>query len=63
MTERRMRSPQDLVRLDLRVTARPENDLVVRRAIEALDMPDTLIEDATLLGSELPRERGSGSAM
>ena len=48
-----MGSPQALVRLDLRVTARPENVFVVRRAIEALDMPDRLIEDAKLLASEL----------
>ena len=53
MVERGMGSPQALVRLDLRVTARPENVFVVRRAIEALDMPDRLIEDAKLLASEL----------
>ena len=53
MTEGGMRCPQALVRLDLRVAARPENVLVVRRAIEALDMPGTLIEDARLLASEL----------
>src|SRR5438445_6611614 len=53
MTERGIRTPQALVRLDLRVAARRANVLVVRRAIEALDMPDTLIEDAKLLASEL----------
>ena len=48
-----MPSPQILVRLDLQLAARPESAAAARRAIEALDMPDTLIADAKLLVSEL----------
>src|SRR5437763_15185178 len=46
-------SPKDLVRSDLRLAARPESAAAARRAIEALDMPDTLTADASLLVSEL----------
>jgi anti-sigma regulatory factor (Ser/Thr protein kinase) len=45
--------PHALVRLDIRVAARPENVSAVRRAIETLDLPETLIDDAKLLVSEL----------
>jgi anti-sigma regulatory factor (Ser/Thr protein kinase) len=48
-----MPSPKVLVRSDLRLPARPESAAAARRAIEALDMPDTLIADAKLLVSEL----------
>src|SRR2546427_5486245 len=53
MMEHGMRRPQPGLRLDLRVKARAENVSAVRRAIEALDLPTTLIEDAKLLVSEL----------
>jgi len=45
--------PRALVRLDFRVAARPENVSAVRRAIEALEIPDSLIDDSKLLVSEL----------
>jgi anti-sigma regulatory factor (Ser/Thr protein kinase) len=51
--ERGMPSPQALARLDLRVASRPESVSAVRRDIEAMDLPATLIADAKLLVSEL----------
>jgi anti-sigma regulatory factor (Ser/Thr protein kinase) len=41
------------LRLDLRLEARPENVSDVRRALERLDMPASLLDDAILLASEL----------
>jgi anti-sigma regulatory factor (Ser/Thr protein kinase) len=41
------------LRLDLRLEARPENVSDVRRALELLDMPASLLDDAKLLASEL----------
>jgi anti-sigma regulatory factor (Ser/Thr protein kinase) len=54
MTEQRGEPrPEAASQLDLRVRARTENVLAVRRAFDALDMPAALLEDAKLLASEL----------
>lgn len=42
-----------LDRLDLRLEARPENVVIVRRALEGMGLPPGLLEDAKLLSSEL----------
>ncbi len=46
-------SPERGRRLDLQLEARPENVSGVRRALERLDMPASLLDDAKLLGTEL----------
>lgn len=46
-------SPEKVRRLDLRLEARPENVSRVRRSLERLDMPASLLDDAKLLASEL----------
>jgi len=46
-------SPEKVRRLDLRLEARPENVSGVRRALERLDMPASLLDDAMLLATEL----------
>jgi anti-sigma regulatory factor (Ser/Thr protein kinase) len=45
--------PEKVRRLDLQLEARPENVAGVRRALEDLDMPASLLNDAKLLATEL----------